>query len=481
MQRMGQVPDQKNLAWEVLSWMTCAKRPLTTTELLNALAVEFEESKFYKDNLPNLEDIISVCAGLAAVSTDGSGDIVQLVHYTTQEYFERTWTRWFPDAHSNIATTCVTYLSFDVFQSGFCLTDTDFESRLNEYPFYSYAATHWGDHARAQAIGQDLIMAFFQDSLKVSASVQAMFARKTFSSLGEYSLRVPLGFTSFHLAAYFMLVDTMWLMIQSGYPYMVKCSMERTSLAWATYAGHVEPIKVLLSLGMSPIAYDYDGQSPITLAASIGWVDIVSLLLEHGAHIDSQDITGQTCLSLAARERANPLSWAASNGWVAVARLLLEKSVDLDSKDMFGRTPLSWAAESGHIDMLTLLIQRGAQPNSKDTEGRTPLFWAPHYGHERAVQLLHWRHGNQITQAPISDNIDSMMHDTAEKSMHRNQFDSSSRMISTRRRATLHRHSATGQTQFRCPLCLCGNLWTTHSIGTFKRHVINRHYARHLY
>jgi hypothetical protein len=54
----------------------------------------------------------------------GAFNLTQLrqlvVHYTAQEYFERKWTFWFPNAQKYIATTCVTYISFDVFESGFC-------------------------------------------------------------------------------------------------------------------------------------------------------------------------------------------------------------------------------------------------------------------------------------------------------------------------------------------------------------------------
>jgi hypothetical protein len=63
----------------------------------------------------------SVCAGL--VTIDEESDIIRLIYYTTQEYFERTQTRWFPSAQTDIATTCLTYLSFDTFESGFCSTD----------------------------------------------------------------------------------------------------------------------------------------------------------------------------------------------------------------------------------------------------------------------------------------------------------------------------------------------------------------------
>lgn len=81
----GQVLDQKELAKKVLSWITCAKRPLTTSELQHALAVEVGESDLDEDNLPQIGDMVSVCSGLVRV--DEESGIIPLVHYTTQEYF----------------------------------------------------------------------------------------------------------------------------------------------------------------------------------------------------------------------------------------------------------------------------------------------------------------------------------------------------------------------------------------------------------
>lgn len=92
----GQVRDSQELAKQVLAWITCAKRPLTTSELQHALAVEYGESELDKENLPEIEDMVSVCAGL--VTVDEESDVIRLVHYTTQEYFERTWISWFPNA-----------------------------------------------------------------------------------------------------------------------------------------------------------------------------------------------------------------------------------------------------------------------------------------------------------------------------------------------------------------------------------------------
>lgn len=142
----GQTADSQELAKRVLSWITYAKRPLITSELRHALAVEISESKLDEENLPEIEDVVSVCTGL--VTVDEESDVIRLVHYTTQEYFERTQKHWFPDAETEITQTCITYLLFDTFETGFCPTDKAFEARLAENMLYNYAAKNWGYHAR---------------------------------------------------------------------------------------------------------------------------------------------------------------------------------------------------------------------------------------------------------------------------------------------------------------------------------------------
>src|SRR5437667_7574207 len=130
--------DGERLAKQVLSWITCAKRPLITAELQHAIAVKPGKSEFDGKSQPDLEDMISVCAGL--VTVDEESNIIRLVHYTTQEYFERTQKCWFPDTETKIMETCVTYLLFDAFDSGPCSTDEQFEARLQENALYDYAA-----------------------------------------------------------------------------------------------------------------------------------------------------------------------------------------------------------------------------------------------------------------------------------------------------------------------------------------------------
>jgi hypothetical protein len=137
----GQDKDFTELAMQVLSWITCARRPLTISELRHALAIEVGESKLDQGNLCQVEEMVSVCAGL--VTVDEESKIIRLVHYTTQEYFVETQQKWFPKAQTEIAIACVTYLSFDEFESSICENEKMLKDLLAGNQLYHYASLNW--------------------------------------------------------------------------------------------------------------------------------------------------------------------------------------------------------------------------------------------------------------------------------------------------------------------------------------------------
>ncbi|UKZ77609.1 hypothetical protein TrVFT333_005333 [Trichoderma virens FT-333] len=139
-------PAVRSLARRILTWITHAKRPLSIIEIQHALAVREHMTAFDPDYLSDAKDLKSVCAGL--VTIDGESGIIRLVHYTTQEFFQQTLGRWFPEGESYITKICVTYLSFNTFSDGVCQTDIGLKERLQSNPLYDYAARNWGHHAR---------------------------------------------------------------------------------------------------------------------------------------------------------------------------------------------------------------------------------------------------------------------------------------------------------------------------------------------
>jgi ankyrin repeat protein len=365
----GQITNSRDLAKQVLSWITCARRPLTTLELRHALGVEIGESKLDEENLPEVEDMISVCAGL--VTVDEQSDIIRLVHYTTQEYFERTWTSWFPNAQADIAITCVTYLSFDTFETGFCPTVKDFATRLQLNPLYDYAARNWVHHTRlASTEVEQLIVGFLESGAKVSASSQAMMA---FGIHPPY--RWPI--LGVHLAAYLGLTEVVIALLKNGHDPDPKDNSNRTPLSWAVEGRHEAMVTLLVEEGAELESKDNDGGTPLSWAAKYGSEVIVKLLIEKGTDLESKDNNGRT-----------PLSWAAEYGHEAVVKLLVEKGAELESKDNNGQTPLLWAAKYGSEAVVKLLVEKGAKLESKDNGGRAPLSWAAEYRREAEVKLL---------------------------------------------------------------------------------------------
>jgi hypothetical protein len=92
----GQLTEDTTLARNVRSWIVYAQRPLTTGELCHALAVDPGDLELDPDNIPDVKDMVSVCAGL--ITVDEESNIIRLVHYTAQEYFERIRESWNPQA-----------------------------------------------------------------------------------------------------------------------------------------------------------------------------------------------------------------------------------------------------------------------------------------------------------------------------------------------------------------------------------------------
>ncbi|KAK3352642.1 hypothetical protein B0T25DRAFT_189655 [Lasiosphaeria hispida] len=231
----GQGPGWQRLATQVLAWITCAKRPLTALELQHALGVETSRLELDQDNLPQIGDMVSVCAGL--VTVDEESGTIRLVHYTTQEYFERTQERWFSTAEDDITAVCVTYLSFNTFGSGMCQTDHEFKGRVQSNPLYDYAARNWGHHARKSSDVSRDVTNFLRCQAKVDASIQALMAVERWPGGPVDSQMVPKRFTGLHLTAFFGVHKAVRFLLQDCGNVDLYDSYGQTPLSWGAKEG----------------------------------------------------------------------------------------------------------------------------------------------------------------------------------------------------------------------------------------------------
>ena len=333
----GQLKDQVVLAKQVLSWITCAKRPLSTAELQHALGVEVGETELDPDSIPLVEDIISVCAGLVTVDEESS--IIRLVHHTTQEYFVRTWKHWFPEAQADITDICATYLSFSTFESGPCRTDAELEGRLRSNQLYDYAARYWGEHAREAGHISRVTLDLLKNDSLLEAQVQAMEKINRLWYSRSYHQYFPKRMKGLLVAAYFGMLGAVETLLQSSNDNDLKDSFGRTPMSWAAGNGHEAVVKMLLDTGKVGVDLkDNNGRTPLLRAAGNGHEMVVKMLLKTGkADIDSKANDGRT-----------PLLWAAWNGHEAVVKLLEKTKTDAAAEDVCRLTALQLPRSKGY-------------------------------------------------------------------------------------------------------------------------------------
>jgi hypothetical protein len=312
--------------------------------------------------------------------------------YTAREYFERTRASRFPDAQASITKVCLAYLSFDTFQRGYCLNDTELESLLEDNALLRYAARHWGDHAREQGLMDEtckaLVVMFLQNVQKVACQVLLL---DSYPRYPNYSRSFPRHFSDMHISAFFGLDEIIRCQLQNGAKCDMRDSYGRTPLSIASENGRLAVVKILLARDNVDVnSTDMDGRTSLSFAAAKGDEAVVRLLLtQHHVDVNPEDAKGRT-----------PLSLAAAAGSEEVVRLLLKRDdINVNLKDTKGRTPLSWAAEAGSEEVVRLLLGRcDIDVNSTDAGGQTALLLAVAREHEAVVKLLlaHTDHGTKL-------------------------------------------------------------------------------------
>jgi ankyrin repeat protein len=128
-----------------------------------------------------------------------------------------------------------------------------------------------------------------------------------------------------------------------------KAEQEEMSLPVAAYLGSVKAVEVLLASGADINAVDGSGGTALHRAVKGQKEDMVRLLLENGAKPDGVLANWKT-----------PLHYAAEKGGLEILTLLLDHKANINAGDEFGWTPLYYADANGNGAATKLLRQRGA-------------------------------------------------------------------------------------------------------------------------
>ena len=143
------------------------------------------------------------------------------------------------------------------------------------------------------------------------------------------------------------------------------------------------------------------------VAASRGHIDIVKLLLDAGANLNSRCGAGTTLLmQLCGRSRTDEgtqlpkelIDDSLAYGWLYHAfnpldyphdvRLLVERGAELDATDDQGRCALCYCAKADNSEALKLLLQQGVKLNGEHCCDNDPLSIACYHGSRKCVQAL---------------------------------------------------------------------------------------------
>ncbi|KFA79117.1 hypothetical protein S40288_09964 [Stachybotrys chartarum IBT 40288] len=173
------------------------------------------------------------------------------------------------------------------------------------------------------------------------------------------------------------------ILVKKGADIMVADNNGWTPLNAAASNGHLEVVKLLVKKGVDIIVANDDGWTPVNSAATNGHFEVVKILVKKGANIIVADNNSWILLNA-----------ATSNGHLEIIKLLVKKGADLIVANDDGWTPLSLAAYNGHLKMAKLLVENGADTIVANNNGWILVNSAARNGHLKVVKLLIEREAN---------------------------------------------------------------------------------------
>lgn len=183
-----------------------------------------------------------------------------------------------------------------------------------------------------------------------------------------------------------------------------------SALYHSIHSKDVERVKRAIAEGAAIEEYTFSRESDLVLAIEVKAIDIVKLLLEHGASVKAprnfytKPVKAATyhnapdilCVLLDAypessdktQDLIEALVTAACYDHVECAQILLETGLHVDSRDSNSRTALMHAAANGSYNVAKLFLQYGADVNAITEDQFDALAYAVCMQRHNLVKLL---------------------------------------------------------------------------------------------
>lgn len=148
---------------------------------------------------------------------------------------------------------------------------------------------------------------------------------------------------------------------------LIREALPELDIFEAVSLGDLDRVQELLDSSESVASHSGDGFTPLHLASFFKQVEIVRLLISHGADVN------------AAAENAScvrPLHSAAASQSIEIVRILLENGADPNAVQHGGWTALQSASKNGNRQIIELLLQHGANPSQAADNGESAITMA---------------------------------------------------------------------------------------------------------
>ena len=200
-----------------------------------------------------------------------------------------------------------------------------------------------------------------------------------------------------------VLILYLWLIIVIGFIIWRVLTHPNSRIHQAILKGDVESVRKCLEQGLAADTSIGNFVTPICLASSHGYLEIVELLVAYGANADqglNQEDGVNPLLEAALKDHTAVveslishgaqagLHFAAFQGDIALVRSLIDQGKLVHSKRNRGLSPLHLASAAGHRAVVELLLDHQANVHVDSSASETPLHKAIEGNHFEVVELL---------------------------------------------------------------------------------------------
>ncbi|KAH0360732.1 ankyrin repeat protein, partial [Aureobasidium melanogenum] len=408
--------EQRDDTIRLLQLLAYSDEPLDLKEAVDAIAVNITDAErpFFEPDYrtPIPSDIIISCSSLVMIervdqiSHDNYRQVLQLAHFSVQQYLKSdnvdpSWKDFLSEPHAKAsnAKLCLAYC-FELDRYGIEDDGLDYDDEyLEQRPFTNTAAVQWTQYA-VQVEAQDgrllaMIGDFLLSDKRERARLNWLRLRDAEDNLvpnrewyTEWFRESPEKLFPLTIASACGLYHSVKSLLLRDTDPNECCSVWGSALYAASYGGHVDIVRLLLDHGARPNMRA--GQAELSIAISspnsTQRFEIVQALLQH---VDDVNVCDELV--------GLPLVQAAARGDEQIVNTLLERGAHVDAIDNQQKNALRVAAAYGDGKIVRKLLEHKADVNSIGNPIGSALSSACYWGHEEIVRTL-LDHGANVCQ-----------------------------------------------------------------------------------